>query len=199
MKIKPPVRVNVPMILTWARIAMIPLVIGIFYVPRTVLSSHWVNVIATITFILAAMTDALDGFLARRYDGWQTNLGAFLDPVADKLMVSAALVALVGLDRLEMSIAMIIIGREITVSALREWMAQVGQSGRVKVNWFGKFKTIAQMTAIPLLLWWDDLTIGGFTLPIATIGTVLIVIAAVLTIYSMYVYMRAASPAFEEK
>lgn len=199
MKIKPPVTINIPMVLTWARIAMIPLVIGIFYVPRSVLPSHWVNVIATVTFVLAAITDALDGFLARRYDGWQTNLGAFLDPVADKLMVSAALVALVGLDRLEMSIAMIIIGREITVSALREWMAQVGQSGRVKVNWFGKFKTIAQMTAIPLLLWWDNLTIFGVTLPIASIGTVLIVIAAVLTIYSMYVYMRAASPAFEEK
>lgn len=199
MKIKPPVTINIPMVLTWARIAMIPLVIGIFYVPRSILPNHWVNVIATVTFILAAITDALDGFLARRYDGWQTNLGAFLDPVADKLMVSAALVALVGLDRLEMSIAMIIIGREITVSALREWMAQVGQSGRVKVNWFGKFKTIAQMTAIPLLLWWDNLTIFGVTLPIASIGTVLIVIAAILTIYSMYVYMRAASPAFEEK
>ena len=127
------------------------------------------------------MTDALDGFLARRYEGWATRMGAFLDPIADKLVVSAALVALVGLDRLDMAVAMIIIGREITVTGIREWMAKIGESGRVKVNWYGKTKTIAQMTAIPCLLWNDPI----FGIDIALIGTGLIWLAAVLTIYLM--------------
>ena len=197
-RLKPPVSINIPMVLTWARIAMIPLVVGIFYVPNKILDAHWVNVIACVTFVVAATTDALDGYLARRYDGWQTNMGAFLDPVADKLIVSVALVALVGLDRLDMLVAFIIIGREITVSALREWMAKVGESGLVKVNWFGKIKTIAQMTAIPMLLWWDPLQIQGVNIPVAFVGTALIWIAAVLTIYSMYVYLRAASPALNK-
>lgn len=198
LKLKPPVSINIPMVLTWARIAMIPLVIGIFYVPPKVIDPHIVNIIACVTFVVAATTDALDGYLARRYDGWATNMGAFLDPVADKLVVSAALVALVGLDRLDMAIALVIIGREITVSALRELMAKLGESGLVKVNWYGKFKTIAQMTAIPMLLWWDPITIEGVRIPVAFIGTILIWIAAVLTIYSMYVYLRAASPALNK-
>ncbi|MGN1149866.1 MAG: CDP-alcohol phosphatidyltransferase family protein, partial [Sutterella sp.] len=121
---------------------------------------------------------------------------AFLDPVADKLLVSAALVALVGLDRCDMLIAMIIIGREITVSALREWMAKMGESGAVKVNWFGKIKTIAQMSAIPMLLWWDPVAINTQMVTgeinIAWIGGMLLIVAAVLTIYSMYVYLSAA-------
>lgn len=194
MKLKPPFQMNVPMALTWARIAMIPLVIGIFYLPERWLSAYWVNSIAAIVFVVASVTDALDGFLARRYEGWATPMGAFLDPVADKLLVSAALVALVGLGRCDMAIAMIIIGREITVSALREWMAKIGESGLVKVNWYGKIKTIAQITAITCLLWYDPV----FGINIAVIGEVLILIAAVLTIYSMYVYLRAAVPFFNK-
>lgn len=194
MKLKPPFQMNVPMALTWARIAMIPLVIGIFYLPERWLSAYWVNSIAAIVFVVASVTDALDGFLARRYEGWATPMGAFLDPVADKLLVSAALVALVGLGRCDMAIAMIIVGREITVSALREWMAKIGESGLVKVNWYGKIKTIAQMTAITCLLWYDSV----FGINIAVIGEVLILIAAVLTIYSMYVYLRAAVPFFNK-
>lgn len=194
MKLKPPFQMNVPMALTWARIAMIPLVIGIFYLPERWLSAYWVNSIAAIVFVVASVTDALDGFLARRYEGWATPMGAFLDPVADKLLVSAALVALVGLGRCDMAIAMIIIGREITISALREWMAKIGESGLVKVNWYGKIKTIAQMTAITCLLWYDPV----FGINIAVIGEVLILIAAVLTIYSMYVYLRAAVPFFNK-
>lgn len=194
MKLKPPFQMNVPMALTWARIAMIPLVIGIFYLPERWLSAYWVNSIAAIVFVVASVTDALDGFLARRYEGWATPMGAFLDPVADKLLVSAALVALVGLGRCDMAIAMIIVGREITVSALREWMAKIGESGLVKVNWYGKIKTIAQMTAITCLLWYDPV----FGINIAVIGEVLILIAAALTIYSMYVYLRAAVPFFNK-
>lgn len=194
MKLKPPFQMNVPMALTWARIAMIPLVIGIFYLPERWLSAYWVNSIAAIVFVVASVTDALDGFLARRYEGWATPMGAFLDPVADKLLVSAALVALVGLGRCDMAIAMIIIGREITVSALREWMAKIGESGLVKVNWYGKIKTIAQMTAITCLLWYDPV----FGINIAVIGEALFLIAAVLTIYSMYVYLRAAVPFFNK-
>ena len=195
-KLKPPFKLNVPMLLTWMRIAMIPLVIGIFYLPDAWLSPHGKNVTACLMFIIAAVTDALDGFLARRYQGWATRMGAFLDPVADKLLVSAALVALVGLDRCDMLIAMIIIGREITVSALREWMAKMGESGAVKVNWFGKIKTIAQMSAIPMLLWWDPVAINiqmvTGEINIAWIGGMLLIVAAVLTIYSMYVYLSAA-------
>ncbi len=195
MKLKPPFRMNVPMALTWARIAMIPLVIGIFYVPERFLSLTLQNQVACVIFVVAAVTDALDGFLARRYEGWATRMGAFLDPVADKLLVSAALVALVGLERCDMAVAMIIIGREITVSALREWMAKIGESGRVRVNWFGKFKTIAQMVAIPCLLWYEPLC----GIPVALVGEVLIVVAAILTIYSMYVYLRAAGPYLQDR
>ena len=195
-KLKPPFKLNVPMLLTWMRICMIPLVIGIFYLPDAWLSPHGKNMTACLMFIIAAVTDALDGFLARRYQGWATRMGAFLDPVADKLLVSAALVALVGLDRCDMLIAMIIIGREITVSALREWMAKMGESGAVKVNWFGKIKTIAQMSAIPMLLWWDPVAINTQMVTgeinIAWIGGMLLIVAAVLTIYSMYVYLSAA-------
>ena len=177
MKLKPPFKINVPMVLTWLRIALIPVVLGVFYIPETWLAPHWVNVIACVTFVVAAVTDALDGFLARRYEGWATRMGAFLDPIADKLVVSAALVALVGLDRLDMAVAMI------------------SESGRVKVNWYGKTKTIAQMTAIPCLLWNDPI----FGIDIALIGTGLIWLAAVLTIYSMYVYLSAAVPFFDEE
>ena len=199
-KLKPPFDLNMPMVLTWARIAMIPLVIGVFYLPESWLSLTEKNVTACVLFVLAAITDALDGYLARRYAGWATPAGAFLDPVADKLIVSAALVALVGLGRCDMFIAMVIIAREITVSALREWMAKLGESGKVKVNWFGKIKTIAQMVAIPSLLWWDPIVVNtsliSGAINIALIGEVLLYVAAVLTIYSMYVYLRAARSTF---
>ncbi len=199
-KLKPPFDLNMPMVLTWARIAMIPLVIGVFYLPESWLLLTEKNVTACVLFVLAAITDALDGYLARRYAGWATPAGAFLDPVADKLIVSAALVALVGLGRCDMLIAMVIIAREITVSALREWMAKLGESGKVKVNWFGKIKTIAQMVAIPSLLWWDPIVVNtsliSGAINIALIGEVLLYVAAVLTIYSMYVYLRAARSTF---
>ena len=199
-KLKPPFDLNMPMVLTWARIAMIPLVIGVFYLPESWLSLTEKNVTACVLFVLAAITDALDGYLARRYAGWATPAGAFLDPVADKLIVSAALVALVGLGRCDMLIAMVIIAREITVSALREWMAKLGESGKVKVNWFGKIKTIAQMVAIPSLLWWDPIVVNtsliSGAINIALIGEVLLYVAAVLTIYSMYGYLRAARSTF---
>ncbi len=199
-KLKPPFKLNMPMVLTWARIAMIPFIIGVFYLPGDWLTMSEKNVLACGLFVIAAVTDALDGFLARRYAAWATPMGAFLDPVADKLIVSAALVALVGLGRCDMLLAMIIIAREITVSALREWMAKVGESGKVKVNWFGKIKTIAQMVAIPSLLWWDPVIINSSlfsgALNIALMGEVLMYVAAILTIYSMYVYLRAARNAF---
>lgn len=166
------------------------------------MSMHHRNMLACVLFIIASITDALDGYLARKYEGWATNMGAFLDPVADKLLVCTALVVLVGMGRLDMLIAMIIIGREITVSALREWMAKIGESAAVKVNWFGKFKTIAQMCAIPMLLWWDPLVMkNGFLdgeLNVAFIGTILIWIAAVLTVYSMVVYLNAARHTLKE-
>ncbi len=181
---------NVPMVLTWARIAMIPMVVGVFYLPDPWMAMHWRNIAGCALFTLAAVTDAVDGWYARRY-GQITPLGAFLDPVADKLMVCAALVVLLSLDRVDGFVALVIIGREIAVSALREWMAQIGASSNVAVNWLGKAKTVAQMIAIPVLLFWDPL-FG--VIPVAAIGTVLIYVAAVLTVYSMLYYLRLAWP-----
>ena len=182
--------INLPMILTWARIAMIPMVLGVFYLPDSVLPSHWKNVTACTLFTLAAITDGFDGYLARKYQ-LTTPLGAFLDPVADKLMVCAALIVLLALGRIDEFVALVIIGREITVSALREWMAYVGASASVAVNWLGKMKTITQMVAIPVLLYHDPL-FG--VVPVAAIGTVLIYVAAALTVYSMLYYLRLAWP-----
>ena len=181
---------NVAMALTWARIAMIPVIVGIYYMPDGWFPAHWKNATAAWLFIIAALTDAFDGWVARRY-GMQSRLGTFLDPVADKLMVCAALVVLLSLDRVDQLVALVIIGREITVSALREWMAQIGKSSSVAVNSLGKIKTIAQMVAIPMLLFHDRL-FGLINLQ--AIGTVLIYVAAVLTVHSMLVYMRMAWP-----
>lgn len=181
--------VNVPMILTWARIALIPLIIGVFYIPDSILSPFMQNVWATTIFIVAALTDAFDGYIARKYN-MESAIGAFLDTSADKLMVCAALIVLLDFGRVDMIVALIIIGREITVTALREWMAKVGAAARVKVNWFGKIKAIAQMVAIPMLLYWDSF----MGISMAWLGTILIYVAAILTIYSMVVYMRAAGP-----
>ena len=184
-----PLPVNVPMILTWARIALIPLIIGVFYIPDHILSPFMQNVWATVICIVAALTDAFDGYFARRYN-MESAIGAFLDTSADKLMVCAALIVLLDFNRVDMLVALIIIGREITVTALREWMAKVGAAARVKVNWYGKIKAIAQMVAIPMLLFYETI----FGISMAWLGTILIYVAAILTVYSMIVYLRAAGP-----
>jgi cardiolipin synthase len=181
---------NVPMALTWARIAMIPMVVGVFYLPDAWLTPQAKNIAACALFSLAAITDAIDGWYARKY-GQITRLGAFLDPVADKLMVCAALVVLIALGRVDEFVALVIIGREITVSALREWMAQIGASASVAVNALGKLKTIMQMVAIPVLLFHDPLF--GL-IPVAQIGTLLLYVAAGLTVYSMLYYLKLAWP-----
>lgn len=179
---------NLPILLTWFRVVMIPVFVGIYYVPVVGLDIHERNLIAAALFGLAALTDWLDGFLARRWN--QTSaFGAFLDPVADKLMVAAALIVLVELGRADAVVAVIIIGREITISALREWMAKIGESRSVAVSWMGKVKTVAQMVAILLLLYHGPL-IGR--LRAQTLGTWLIYLAAVLTLWSMALYLRAA-------
>ncbi|MBX3640531.1 MAG: CDP-diacylglycerol--glycerol-3-phosphate 3-phosphatidyltransferase [Nitrosomonas sp.] len=181
---------NLPNILTWLRILAIPLFVGIFYLPDSWLTPMQKNLAATLIFTGAAITDWLDGYLARALN--QTSaFGAFLDPVADKLMVAAALIVLVYLDRLGAPIALIIIGREIAVSALREWMAQIGKSKSVAVSFLGKIKTTAQMIAIPLLLYQVDLVAG---LNAQEIGTWLIYAAALLTLWSMVYYLKAAIP-----
>jgi cardiolipin synthase len=181
---------TVPMLLTWARIAMVPLIVGIFYVPDSWLSPSARNITACALFTLAALTDAFDGWLARR-TGQTSPFGAFLDPVADKLMVCAALVVLLALDRIDPFVSLVIIGREITVSALREWMAQIGASSSVAVSSLGKLKTILQMVAIPVLLFHDP--IFG-VIPVRQTGLWLIYAAAVLTVYSMMFYLRLAWP-----
>ena len=178
---------NVPNLLTWLRILMIPAVVGAFY-PDGWLPQSDANLLATIFFVLAALTDWLDGYLARRLN--QTSaFGAFLDPVADKLMVAAALIVLVQLGRVHPVISFIIIGREIAVSALREWMARMGESKSVAVNVLGKIKTISQMVAVPMLLYHDRL--AGFEPQIW--GTWLIYFAALLTLASMVYYLKLAS------
>ena len=181
---------NLPNFLTFLRILAIPLFVGIFYFPQAWLLPANQNLIATLIFAGAAITDWLDGYLARVMN--QTSaFGAFLDPVADKLMVSAALIVLVYLGRLDAPIALIIIGREIAVSALREWMAQIGKSKSVAVSFLGKIKTSSQMVAIPLLLYHDTI---GEDFDAQQIGTWLIYVAAVLTLWSMFYYLKAALP-----
>jgi CDP-diacylglycerol--glycerol-3-phosphate 3-phosphatidyltransferase/cardiolipin synthase len=180
---------NLPILLTWLRIVAIPLLIAVYYVPAGWLDLIERNVLATGIFMAAAFTDWLDGFLARRLN--QTSaFGAFLDPVADKLMVAAALVVLVQLGRADAIVATIIVGREITISALREWMAQIGSSRSVAVSMLGKVKTATQMAAIPLLLYqapflgFDSMELGSW----------LLWIAALLTLWSMGYYLRMAWP-----
>jgi cardiolipin synthase (CMP-forming) len=180
---------NIPNLLTWLRIVLIPLFVGIFYFEKSWVSAANQNLVATIIFAGAAITDWLDGWLARKLK--QTSaFGAFLDPVADKLMVAAALIILVQLERVDAIIALIIIGREIAISALREWMANIGARRSVAVSYIGKVKTASQMIAIPLLLYHDS--IGAFDSQRA--GTWLIVLAAVLTLASMAYYLRVALP-----
>lgn len=178
---------TVPNLLTWLRILLIPVFAAIFYLPQTVISGQGANVAAAAIFAVAALTDWLDGYLARALN--QTSaFGAFLDPVADKLIVAAALILLIKLDRVDAVIAMIIIGREIALSALREWMAGVGRSRSMTVAFVGKLKTAAQMVAIWLLLYYEPIGI----IPTSLVGTWLIYIAAVLTLWSMAYYVIRA-------
>ena len=181
---------NAPNLLTLLRILLIPLFVALFYLPTGWLTHHQVNFIATAVFGLAALTDWFDGWLARRLN--QTSaFGAFLDPVADKLMVATALVVLVAVGRVHPIIAVIIIGREITISALREWMAKIGDHKSVAVSFLGKIKTISQMVAIVLLLYQDPIPPG---INAHLVGTWLIYLAAILTLWSMAYYLRIALP-----
>src|SRR5579863_862833 len=178
---------NIANTLTWLRIASIPLIVLLFYMPYP-----WSDPAAAWLFAAAGVTDSLDGYFARRLQ--QTSrLGAFLDPVADKLIVATALVLIVSGDPTSwflMVAAIVIIGREIAVSALREWMAEIGARGRIKVSMWGKIKTIMQIVGLSFLLYRRDL----FGLPIYKLGLVLTGIAAVLTLWSMFLYLRAAWP-----
>ena len=195
---------NVPTMLTWLRILLIPVFVGAFYLPTDsqsldVISAHWVNVTATAIFAIAAFTDWLDGYLARKLNQ-TSSFGAFLDPVADKLMVAAALIVLVEFDRVGAIVALIIIGREIAISALREWMAGEGHSGSVGVAMIGKVKTAVQMVAILFLLYWDNIDLAAFGIVrTKIIGHVLIDIAAFLTLLSMAYYMKAVLPKIKAK
>ncbi len=185
---------NIPILLTWLRVALIPLVVGVFYLPVDWLAPPDQSLAATLIFIVAAVTDWFDGYLARRWN--QTSaFGAFLDPVADKLMVAGALLLLVHLDRTNAVIAFIIIGREIAISALREWMAQIGASKSVAVSSIGKIKTAAQMISIPMLLYADPL----YGIDTLYAGQRLLDIAAVLTIWSMFYYLRKAWPLIKDR
>ena len=180
---------NLPNLVTWLRILMIPMLVAVYYLPHDWIADHDKNLAATAIFSFAAITDWLDGYLARTLNQ-MSPFGAFLDPVADKLMVATALIMLVWIGRLEGFIAVIIIGREIAISALREWMARIGKSKSVAVSFLGKVKTVSQMTAIIMLLYNDEL----LTLSMHAIGTILIYVAAVLTLWSMIYYLRMALP-----
>jgi cardiolipin synthase len=185
---------NIPILLTWLRVALIPLVVGVYYLPTDWLPVADRNLAATLVFIVAAVTDWFDGFLARRWNE-TSAFGAFLDPVADKLMVAGALLVLVQLDRVNAIIAFVIIGREITISALREWMAEIGARKSVAVSSLGKVKTAAQMAAIPMLLFHDTL----LGVDVHFLGQILLWVAGVLTVWSMFYYLRRAWPVIKEK
>ena len=183
---------NLPTALTWLRIVLMPIFVCVYYVPDSVLSMPAKNWVAMGIFAFAAITDWADGYLARRW-GQTSAFGAFLDPVADKLIVVAALIMLVWLGRANAWLAIIIIGREIAISALREWMAQLGQAKSVAVAFIGKVKTVAQLTAIIALLLYQPLIPG---LDTVWLGTVALWIAAILTLWSMFHYLRLAAPHF---
>jgi len=188
-------KLNAPTLLTLSRIAVIPVFIVIYYLPV-----DWSNVVCTILFVIAAITDWLDGYIARRYE-LSSRFGAFLDPVADKLMVAVVLILLVDRNPTELPglflaiPAIIIIGREITISALREWMAELGESGVVSVSYIGKVKTTAQLIALPFMIHREPL--WGM-LPVAEIGLFLLYVAAFLTLWSMLNYLRGAWPILRE-
>ncbi|WP_157264656.1 CDP-diacylglycerol--glycerol-3-phosphate 3-phosphatidyltransferase [Azohydromonas aeria] len=178
---------NLPTLLTWARIVAIPLIVAVYELP---LGEKTQNLTATVLFVVFALTDWADGWLARRLNQ-TSSFGAFLDPVADKFLVCASLLILVQLDRADALVALVIIGREIAISALREWMAQIGASRSVAVHMVGKLKTMVQMIAIPFLLY-DGRLLGVIDTHLW--GTVLIWLAAVLTIWSMVYYLQKALP-----
>jgi CDP-diacylglycerol--glycerol-3-phosphate 3-phosphatidyltransferase len=190
------VKLQLANLLTLARIVMIPLVVVFFYLPYA-----WSKPVAAFVFIAAAITDSLDGYVARKFNQ-MSALGAFLDPVADKLMVAIALILLVSVKpeflrpfhfdpHLLITItAAIIVGREITISALREWMAELGARGKVAVSFSGKLKTIFQMTGLSMMLYRDDL----LGLPVYELGVASLVMAAALTLWSMLAYLRVAWP-----
>jgi cardiolipin synthase len=186
--------INIPILLTWLRVALIPLVVGVFYIPDAWLSPPAKAVASTAIFIIAAVTDWCDGYLARRWNE-TSAFGAFLDPVADKLMVVGALLVLVEFDRVNAVVAFIIVGRELAISALREWMAHIGASKSVAVSSLGKIKTAAQMIAIPMLLF--NGTLFGM-IDTRFWGGWLLGLAAVLTVWSMCYYMRKAWPLIKE-
>ena len=185
------VATSLPNMLTWVRIAAIPLVVIAYYLPY-----HWSNPAAGLIFAAAGITDSLDGYLARRL-GQTSRLGAFLDPVADKLIVATALVLLVAADHHPIVVltAAVIIGREIAISALREWMAELGQRRKVAVSLLGKYKTILQIVGLAMMLYRWNL----FGLPTYRIGLALTVLAAALTLVSMVAYLRAAWPQLREQ
>lgn len=186
---------NLPIFLTWLRVALIPIFVVVFYLPSGVLEPEARNWSGALIFAVAGITDWLDGFLARKL-GQTSAFGAFLDPVADKLIVASALILLVELERTSSWLAMIIIGREIAISALREWMAEMGRRKSVAVATIGKLKTTAQMLAILLLLFAGPLIPGISTL---TLGNIFMVIAAILTLWSMVYYLRVAAREFSVK
>ena len=173
--------------MTWTRIVAIPLIVGVFYLPVEPATR---NLVATIMFVLFAATDWLDGFLARKLNQ-MSAFGAFLDPVADKFLVCACVLVLVHLQRADVFVGLIIIGREIAISALREWMAQIGASGSVAVHMIGKLKTTAQMVAIPFLLF-DGMLLGLIDTHLW--GVWLIWMSAVMTVWSMVYYLQKALP-----
>ena len=183
---------TVPTLLTWARIASIPLIVGVYYLP---VENSTRNLIATVMFVFFALTDWLDGWLARKLNQ-MSSFGAFLDPVADKFLICASLLILLQLDRVNALLALVIIGREIAISALREWMAQIGASRSVAVHMVGKLKTTVQMVAIPFLLY-DGALFG--IIDTRLWGTGLIWLAAVLTVWSMVYYLRRAIPEIRAK
>jgi CDP-diacylglycerol---glycerol-3-phosphate 3-phosphatidyltransferase len=181
-----PARLNLPNTLTWIRIILIPLIVLVFYLPH-----DWAGPVAAIIFSLAGITDWLDGYFARKLNQ-SSAFGAFLDPVADKLMISTALVLLVSKHPgfVVALPAAVIIGREIAVSALREWMSELGRRRHVAVSGIGKYKTTAQITALIMMLWGQNL----WVIPVYEIGYAFLLAAALLTLWSMWMYLRAAWP-----
>lgn len=186
---------NIPIMLTWLRIALIPIFTILFYLPKNMIDWEVINWTAAIIFAVAGITDWLDGYLARHLKQ-TSDFGAFLDPVADKLMVAVALILLVKLDRTYAWFAMIIIGREITISALREWMAQMGKRNSVAVANIGKFKTAAQMGAIMMLLV-NSPNLFGWGINLNIFGNILMFMAVILTVWSMAYYLKMAWKEFQ--
>jgi len=184
---------TLPTMLTLVRIALVPVLVVFFYLPF-----HWSNIACVVVFVSAAVTDWADGYIARRH-GQMSRFGEFLDPVADKIMVATALILLVqrqeNFEALFAVAAAVIVGREITISALREWMSEIGERSLVNVSWLGKTKTGFQMTAIGFMLYQENL---GW-IPIVLIGELLLYTAAALTLWSMWTYLQSAWPAMSNQ